>query len=107
MRADDAVYALALHWYGHEVCPARGEQLTILAASNIRLIARTLQVRVERSAPQLGFTFEGEPLWPLDAVRIAKSCVKRNACVDQVRHLCHAIAHLTVADLEGYLEASP
>lgn len=107
MNIDDAIYAAVLHWYGQEVCRPRRERLTLLAANNIRLIAASFQVRPERTAGQLGFDFDKEPAWTLDAIRIAKICVSRCGCLGQVQQLCVAIADLTVADLESYSEAYP
>lgn len=84
MEPHDAAFAVALCWYGQEVCRVRGERLTAQAADNIRSIAAALQICSVRTAPQLGFNFEAEPLWRLDALRIAKNCVMKSGEAAQV-----------------------
>ena len=107
MAIHDAIYAVALHWYGLEQCSARGERLTPRAASNIREIAASFQIYPEHTASQLGFDFDADSLWPLEAIRIAKNCVRRYRGAEQVQRLCTAIADLTIAEIEGYSEAYP
>ena len=105
MEVQEAVYALVVHWYAEQSCPNRKERITTLAADKIRDIAIVLQIPPKRSAAQLGFDFERAPVWPIDAVRIARMCVKRGDAEHLVRRLQSALDGLTVADLESYAEA--
>lgn len=107
MTEHDAIYAVALHWYWQEMCLSRGERLTLRAAENVREIAAALQIFAGKTAAQLGFDFEADSVWSLDALRIAKSCVKRSGNAEQVRRLCAALADLTVVEIEAYSEAYP